>query len=233
MTERAIFDNADLVIFDWDGTLVDSKGVIVGAIRGAMRDVGLTPGPDEELQQVIGLGLTEALAALLPGHDADLHEAVAEAYRRRFLAVTSADMPLFAGVREGLDELRRQGRQLAVATGKSRRGLDRVLDEMGLGTLFRATRCADETCSKPDPLMVRELLAETGVDPSRAVLVGDTEFDMAMARDGGVGRIAATYGVHAAERLALAEPHAWADDFPEVLDHLGIPTVGGEAPKAG
>lgn len=228
-----VFENADLVVFDWDGTLVDSKGAIVGAIRGSLQDVGLPVRPDEELQQVIGLGLDEAIRELLPAYGPEAHHAVAEAYRRRFLAVTSADMPLFAGVREGLDELLRQGRRLAVATGKSRRGLDRVLREMGLGELFRATRCADETCSKPDPLMVRELLAETGVDPVRAVLVGDTEFDMAMAREAGVGRIAATYGVHEPARLQRAEPHAWADDFPEVLDHLRGPATAVGPGKVG
>jgi phosphoglycolate phosphatase len=232
MSELSL-DNADLVIFDWDGTLVDSKGAIVGAIRGSLNDVGLPVWPDEELQQVIGLGLAEAIRELLPDQGPEVHESVAEAYRERFLTVTSADMPLFEGVREGLEELLRQGRRLAVATGKSRRGLDRVLDEMGLGELFRATRCADETCSKPDPLMVHELLAEIGVDPARAVLVGDTEFDMAMARDAGVGRIAATYGVHGPQRLARAEPHAWARDFSEVMDLLVGPADHGNNDKAG
>ncbi|KPV40146.1 hypothetical protein AN478_08390 [Thiohalorhabdus denitrificans] len=219
--ETVSLRDAELIIFDWDGTLVDSRGVIVDTLRASLREVGLPELPGRELQQVIGLGLQEAIEALVPHADTPTRDRLREAYGRRFQAYRATDMPFFPGAAEGLEALAAEGRTLAVATGKSRRGLDRMLMEWGLEERFLATRCADETCSKPDPRMVRELLEETEVAPERAVLVGDTAFDMEMAHRAGLNRIAVTYGVHERERLAPWEPHAWADSFPGVLGHLG------------
>jgi len=212
---------AELIVFDWDGTLVDSRQVIVETMRASLREVGLAELPGEELQQVIGLGLREAIQALAPGADEGTRDRLQDAYARRFKDYSARDMPFFPGVAEGLEALHRQGRFMAVATGKSRRGLDRMLEEWGLRDRFVATRCADETRSKPDPRMLHELLEATGADPRRAVLVGDTQFDMEMADRAGMYRIAVTYGVHSPGRLASGSPHAWADTFAEVLAHLG------------
>ncbi|MFA9462100.1 HAD family hydrolase [Thiohalorhabdus sp. Cl-TMA] len=211
----------ELVIFDWDGTLVDSRQVIVDTMRASLEEVGLPVLPDRELQQVIGLGLREAISALVPDADARTHDLLRETYGRRFKSYGATDMPFFPGAEQGLQWLVRQGRSLAVATGKSRQGLDRMLREWRLEGFFAATRCADETCSKPDPRMIHELLESTGARPEQAVLVGDTAFDMEMAHRAGISAMAVTYGVHDTERLGALSPHAWADSFGEVLAHLG------------
>ena len=215
----------ELVIFDWDGTLVDSRGVIVETMQATLAEAGFDPLPGEECQQVIGLGLDEALRTLVPGaRDAD-YARLREIYGRRFQHFGAVDMPFFAGVAEGLEQLLAGGRRMAVATGKSRRGLERMLGEWDMHDTFHATRCADETASKPDPRMLRELLAEFGLGPSQAVFVGDTAFDMEMARRLEMPRIAVTYGVHGRERLAPWEPTAWAASFHEVMGHLGLPAL--------
>jgi len=216
---------AELVIFDWDGTLVDSRGVIVRTMQATMAEVGFDPLPGEECQQVIGLGLDEALRTLVPHAGETDRARLREVYGREFQRFGSADMPFFAGVEEGLESLTGQGRRLAVATGKSRRGLERLLTEWDMHGTFHATRCADETASKPDPRMLRELLAEMGLAPEQAVFIGDTAFDMEMAHRLGMPRIAVTYGVHDHERLAPWQPTAWAEDFPGVMGHLGCPAL--------
>lgn len=211
----------ELVIFDWDGTLVDSRSVIVETMQATLAEAGFEPLPGEECQQVIGLGLDEAIRTLVPEASEADYERLRAIYGRRFQGFGAADMPFFPGVTEGLDWLHGRGRGLAVATGKSRRGLDRMLAEWGMQGTFHATRCADETASKPHPRMLRELLADFGLAPEQAVFVGDTGFDMEMARNLGMPRIAVTYGVHGSDRLASGEPSAWAQDFWEVMDHLG------------
>ncbi|HKJ70656.1 MAG TPA: HAD-IA family hydrolase [Gammaproteobacteria bacterium] len=217
--------DARLVIFDWDGTLVDSRGVIVATMQAALAEAGLEVLPGEECQQVIGLGLDEALRTLVPEAGPEGWARLRDIYGRRFQEFGAGDMPFFPGVAEGLAQLGGQGRRLAVATGKSRRGLDRLLAEWDLHDTFHATRCADETASKPDPLMLREILAETGVAVERTVFVGDTGFDMEMAHHLGMPRIAVTYGVHGRERLAPWEPTAWAEDFTAVLRWLGCASL--------
>jgi phosphoglycolate phosphatase len=216
-----LLSEAELVIFDWDGTLVDSRGVIVATMQAALREVGAPPMPDEEVQQIIGLGLNEAVRTLLPDASEETCSRLRESYGQRFKSYTARDMPFFPGAETGLDRLLGKGKKLAVATGKSRRGLDRMLGEWGLEDTFLATRCADETASKPHPRMLEELLHVTGTETERAVLVGDTAFDMEMAHRLGMPRVAVTYGVHSRERLAPWAPHAWAAEFPEVLAHLG------------
>ena len=221
MDNSAPLREADLVIFDWDGTLVDSRGVIVATMQAALREAGLPSMPDEEVQQVIGLGLEEAIRTLAPEADQATCDCLRESYSHRFKSYRATDMPFFPGAQAGLERLRAQGKRLAVATGKSRQGLDRMLAEWEIGHAFIATRCADETRSKPDPRMLEELLTVTGVAAERAVLVGDTAFDMEMAYRLDMPRLAVTYGVHARERLAPWAPHAWADAFPQVMAHLG------------
>ncbi len=206
----------DVIVFDWDGTLMDSEAHIVECLALALEAVGREPGPASELRQVIGLGLGEAIAALLPGEGEAVREAAVRAYREHFLSPRPSPSELFPGVVETLDALSEHGYTLAIATGKSRRGLQKVLRETGLEGRFAATRCADETRSKPDPLMLHQLLAELDVPPGRALMVGDTEFDLLMARQAGVPGVGVSYGVHAAERLHAHRPLAILDDIREL-----------------
>ncbi|PWV59509.1 HAD-IA family hydrolase [Plasticicumulans acidivorans] len=206
----------ELLVFDWDGTLMDSEFRIVACLRAASHDCGLPELSAAEYRHIIGLGLLEACAVLYPDADAATHAALAEAYKQQFLYRNPAQMQLFDGARATLEQLRAAGYRLAVATGKSRVGLDRALRDSGLGALFEATRCADETASKPDPRMLFELYAELDVAAERALMIGDTEFDLVMARAAGSGAIAATYGVHAREHLARFEPLAHLDDIAEL-----------------
>lgn len=206
----------DLIVFDWDGTLMDSADKIVRCFQNALHDSALPDPGDEPIRQIIGLGLTEAIAALLPDHgDADRRRAV-DRYREYFLHLDADQSVLFPGVREGLVEMNDVGYLMAVATGKSRRGLHRVLSETGLTPMFAATRCADEARSKPHPQMLLDILDATGMDASRALMIGDTVYDMDMARHAGVDALAVTYGVHRLDQLRACEPLDCLDSFDEV-----------------
>jgi phosphoglycolate phosphatase len=210
----------DLIVFDWDGTLMDSAAKIVRCFIQAATDVGF-PGLDEvAIRNIIGLGLREALDALLPDTDEDLREQVAERYRQHFLHLDRTEMPLFPGVREGLEELTRKGYRLAVATGKARRGLDRVLKEVSMTHLFAATRCADEAGSKPHPRMLLDLLDQTGASANRALMVGDTVYDLQMARAAAMDSLAVSYGAHDRDRLLAYSPLNCFGSFPEVYAWL-------------
>lgn len=206
-----------LFIFDWDGTLSDSVGRIVAAMQAAIAEVALAPRLDAEVAEIVGLGLPEAIHALFP-HESEAARAVLrEAYARHYVALEqSAPGALFPGALELLTGLREQGWRLAVATGKSRKGLNRVLQNTGLSNFFDATRCADETRSKPHPRMLQELLAETGVNAAQAVMVGDTEFDLAMAQVLAMPRIGVSFGAHQADRLAKYEPLLIADQLADI-----------------
>lgn len=207
-----------LFIFDWDGTLLDSADRIVAVMQQAVADRDLSPLTQASIKNIIGLGLPEALRALYPDvPGAELVELQA-AYSRRFVESEEESCKLFPGVLATLEQLRANGNQLAVATGKSRRGLVRVLTGLGLTDYFDATRCADETRSKPHPQMLHELLAELAVPAERAVMVGDTEYDMEMAVSAGMPRIAVDYGAHAVERLQRYAPSLVVSDFPELLE---------------
>ncbi len=208
----------DLVIFDWDGTLMDSVAKIVHCFREAATDAGAAYPGDEAVRNVIGLGLKEAVDAIFPDADEATRHALLEGYRDHFLIHDKTEMPLFPGVAEGLAELSKQGYQLAVATGKARRGLKRVLDESPLKQLFHTTRCADETRSKPHPLMLKEIIVETGVSPARTIMVGDTTYDLEMARNAGVDSLAVSYGVHSCDRLSEYAPNGCMHSFAEVRD---------------
>lgn len=205
----------DLLIFDWDGTLMDSAGVIVDSIQRACEDIGIPSPSDRDSRQIIGLGLIQALQALLPDLPADDYPRLVERYRHHYFG-RDAQIPLFEGVASGLRQLREQGFQLAVATGKSHAGLSRALQSSGLGVCFSATRCADQTHSKPHPAMVLELMDELGADPARSLVIGDTSHDLLMASNAGVASLGVTYGAHDADDLHPHAPLALMDSFAEV-----------------
>ncbi|WP_370184083.1 HAD-IA family hydrolase [Alloalcanivorax sp.] len=211
-----------LVIFDWDGTVMDSTGRIIACMHQAGADLCLPVLEDDAVREIIGLGLPEALRTLYPGiGDRDL-ERMRERYAVHFVAAEASPSRLYPGARETLAALRAAGLRLAVAPGKSRTGLDRVWASSGLGDSFDASRCADETHSKPHPAMVTELLTELGVAPERALVVGDTSFDLQMARDAGVDRVAVSYGAHPVDRLMNFHPLAVIDALPQLLPLLGV-----------
>jgi phosphoglycolate phosphatase len=209
----------DLVVFDWDGTLIDSASAIVACIQAACRDLGLPVPDDARASHVIGLGLADALAHAIPGLAPSEYPRVSERYRHHFL-VRGARLPLFPGTEAMLAELRARGHALAIATGKSRAGLARALAEAGLQRVFDATRCADECAPKPAPDMLLELLDELGVAPERALMVGDTSHDVQMAASAGVAAVAVGYGAHDASRLAELAPLALVHSTAELARWL-------------
>ena len=183
-----------LLVFDWDGTIIDSASTIADCIRDAARDLGLEVPERERASHVIGLGLHDALRIAVPGLPANRFPEFVESYRRHFLERKDR-MQLFEGMRELLDALSKT-HQLAIATGKSRRGLDRDLDFHGLKAVFVASRCADETNPKPHPAMLLELMSELDVTVKQTLMIGDTSHDMDMARAAEVDAVAVTYGAH-------------------------------------
>lgn len=210
-----------LVIFDWDGTLIDSEARIISSMQAAAVDAQWPePLTDAAVRNIIGLGLPEAIQTLCPGIDDQQLQQIRTGYSRHFLETSDLEMPLFEGVREGLEKLRQAGFVLTVATGKSRRGLNQVFEETGLDELFVNSRCADETRSKPDPLMLHELLDETGYSVHQAVMVGDTEFDLGMAKNAGMDSVAVNYGAHHPDRLQAYNPVLAIDSFVELVDWL-------------
>jgi len=195
-----------LIVFDWDGTLMDSEARIVASMQGAFRALGLEPPAPVAVRNVIGLGLDQAIATLLPDADADLRQRLIKPYRERFLGNEQTPTPLFEGAAELITDLHAAGHLLAVATGKSRAGLDKALRETGLGEWFHATRCADDTFSKPHPAMLLELMEQLGTAPAATLMVGDTEYDLEMARNAGVAAVAVGYGAHTPARLLALQP---------------------------
>lgn len=189
-----------LLVFDWDGTLMDSQARIVACIQMAAEDLGLDVPSHEASSNIIGLGLHEAVDALFPGSDESQTQRIAEQYRKHFLGDELEPSVLFKGAREVVEHLADRY-LLAVATGKSRRGLNKVLKETGLEKYFHATRCADETLSKPHPQMIREIMHDLSTDPGVTLMIGDTEYDMQMAVTAGAHGLGVSYGVHGEERL--------------------------------
>lgn len=208
-----------LAIFDWDGTLMDSVGRIVACVQGAARDCELAVPTPTQIRQIIGLSLDVAMSRLFPlcsdsGATSDERQiaALIDRYRHHYLH-DATPSPLFAGAGELLHDWQSQGLQLAVATGKSRRGLDRVLDETGLRPLFVTCRGADEANAKPDPLMLEQILAELGLSPRQAVMIGDSVHDMAMAEAIAMPRIGVTWGVDSRDALGRHGPVAVVDSM--------------------
>ena len=200
-----------MIVFDWDGTLMDSAAAIVESIQAASRDLGLQPPDDARARHVIGLGLGDALRHAVPELPESRYGEMVERYRYHYLS-RDHDLRLFAGVRELVDELAAAGRMLAIATGKSRLGLDRALKVSALGDRFHASRCADECPSKPHPQMLLELLEEFGLGPDEAVMVGDTTHDLQMAANAGLDAVGVAYGAHPRAALDGLSPRAVVDD---------------------
>jgi phosphoglycolate phosphatase len=207
----------DLLIFDWDGTLADSIGRIVEAMRVAARMSGRPERDELAIKGIIGLGLPEAIRTLYPDISAEDLISFRQHYADSYMGMDhQAPSPLFAHVREAIEQFRADGYQLAVATGKARRGLDRVLSAHGWLDWFDATRAADETASKPDPLMLHEILQHCGVAPERALMVGDSSFDLLMARNAGMDCVAVGYGAQSLESLRQYQPHLAIECFSEL-----------------
>lgn len=205
----------DLIVFDWDGTIVDSTAMIALCIQKAAADLGLTVPTREQASHVIGLGLHDALSRAVPELTAGRIEEFSARYRHHWFACEH-EVLLFEGVREMLVDLHERGLPLAVATGKSRRGLARAFDQSGLGALFEASRCADETHPKPHPAMLLELAEELTVEPARIVMIGDTTHDLEMAAAAGAAGIGVTYGAHPRDQLAACAPVALVSDVEEL-----------------
>ncbi|MCA7084468.1 HAD-IA family hydrolase [Cupriavidus sp. DB3] len=209
----------DLIVFDWDGTLMDSTPTIAKCIQLASRDLGL-PVPDEDAaRHVIGLGLRDALEYAIPTLDPVDYPKLAERYRYHFLT-RDAELVLFDGALEMLQALRAQHYFLGVATGKTRVGLQRALAATGLTALFDATRCADETFSKPHPAMLHELTRELGQEMGRTVMIGDTTHDLQMAVNAGAHGIGVCYGAHPADSLRAMTPLHCASSIADLHDWL-------------
>ncbi len=209
----------DLIAFDWDGTLFDSTAIITRCIQNAVRDVGGAVPGDKEAAYVIGMGLMQALAHAAPDVPADRYPLLGERYRFHYMAHQN-DLSLFAGVLELLGELKQRHHWLAVATGKSRRGLDEVLHTVQLKGMFDASRTADETAGKPHPRMLQELMAEFGVAPERTLMIGDTTHDLQMAINAGCPSVGVSYGAHEPEAFHALQPLHVAHSVRELHDWL-------------
>jgi phosphoglycolate phosphatase len=223
MTSTSHLRRFDLIAFDWDGTLFDSTALIVRCIQYAVRDVGGTVPTDQAASYVIGLGLMQALAHAAPDVPKDKYPELGEAYKRHYSALQN-EVSLFAGTLPMLQALRARGHVLAVATGKSRRGLDEVLlrnvDGVVLGHMFEATRTADQTAGKPDPLMLHELMTQLNVPPQRTLMIGDTTHDLGLARNAGVASVGVSFGAHDHNAFAEFAPLMVAHSVVQLQDWL-------------
>ncbi|MBN1379655.1 MAG: HAD-IA family hydrolase [Gammaproteobacteria bacterium] len=203
-----------LLVFDWDGTLMDSAARIVDCLRFAIRQSALPDRTEQQLRHIIGLGLNELVDYLFPeGIDSVKRRTFIDAYRHQFIEANATPAYLFEGVREMLENFSVQGYQLAIATGKSRAGLVRSLRDQSMEALFPVSRCADECRSKPDPAMLNEILSDCDLSASAALMIGDTEFDIEMAQRAGVDAVAVSQGVHSEQQLRQAKPLA-------ILEHI-------------
>jgi phosphoglycolate phosphatase len=218
MTHKTKRRRFDLIAFDWDGTLFDSTGLIVRCIQAACRDIGTREPSDMQAAYVIGLGLMDALRHAVPDLPVERYPELGRRYRHHYMA-RQHEIVLFEGTREMLRSLKARNHWLAVATGKSRLGLNEALEAAQLRQFFDSTRTADETASKPDPLMLLELMGELGSEPERTLMVGDTTHDLQLAANAGVACVGVSYGAHPSEDFHRFSPrfvahsprelHAW------------------------
>ncbi len=213
----------ELLIFDWDGTLADSIGRIVEAMNAAAERAGEAPSADAAVKGIIGLALSEAISVLYPHLDARQLEIFRQHYADIYTALDQQPSPLFDGVVESLEAFRSEGYRLAVATGKARRGLDRVLKANGWEGYFDITRAADETRGKPHPLMLEEILAHCRVEPGRALMVGDSAFDLQMASNAGMHSVAVGYGAMSLQALSEFGPQVCVEHFSQLREWLAGP----------
>ena len=199
---------------------MNSASHIVICMQSAADDMGLMIPSVNEVKNIIGLGIHESIDALFPDQNDPFHQKFIESYRKYFYGRGEMPSDFFPGAISTLKLLQTQGYILAIATGKGRKGLDYILDKTRLGDLFHCTRCADETASKPDPKMVHEILQQLDVEPGHAIMIGDSEYDMAMAQNAGIASIAVTYGVHEEARLKRFQPIHALDDIVELPQYL-------------
>ncbi len=209
----------DLIAFDWDGTLFDSTAIITRCIQLAVRDVGGTVPSDEQASYVIGMALMQALAHAAPDVPADKYPELGARYRHHYMAHQN-DISLFGGVLAMLEDLKTRHHWLAVATGKSRRGLDEVLQTVELKGMFNGSRTADETAGKPHPRMLQELMREFGVEPARTLMIGDTTHDLQMALNAGCASVGVSYGAHEPEAFQVLQPRHVAHSVRDLHDWL-------------
>ena len=211
----------DLIVFDWDGTLFDSTGLIVRCIQSACADLGLPVPDDQRAAYVIGLGLHDALQHVVPGLSPERYPDLGRRYRHHYMA-RQDELVLFDGTLDMLQALKARNHWLAVATGKSRAGLDEALAHSSLQGLFDATRTADETASKPNPLMLEQLMREFGADPQRTLMIGDTTHDLLLASNAGAASVGVSYGAHEPDSFAAHAPLAVLHSTRELHDWLAL-----------
>jgi phosphoglycolate phosphatase len=212
MSEKNL--NFKLLVFDWDGTLMDSAPRIVASFQTAITELGLEKRSNAQIRHIIGLGLETAIATLFPGESPQHCVQLSERYRHHFLSNQALATPLFPGVAETLHTLHAAGYWLAVATSKSRKGLNRALAESHLTSVFHSSRTADETCSKPNPQMLQEIMDELCILPTDTVMIGDTEYDLQMAQNAGTASVAVSYGVHDKALLLACNPLICINELP-------------------
>lgn len=209
----------DLIAFDWDGTLFDSTALITRCIQEAVRDVGGAVPSDRDASYVIGMGLMQALAHAAPDVPVERYPELGARYRHHYIA-HKHDISLFEGILEMLTELRSHQHWLAVATGKTRQGLDDALHSSELKGMFDSSRTVDETAGKPHPRMLLELMSEFGVDPGRTLMIGDTTHDLQMAANAGCPSVAVSYGAHEPEAFHALKPLFVAHSVRQLHDWL-------------
>jgi phosphoglycolate phosphatase len=209
-----------LLIFDWDGTLSDSVSRIVHSIQAAATEHDLEVPTFDEAANIIGLGLKEAIIKLFPAADNLLVAKITASYSDSYRIKDAGPSDFFPYALDTLCKLKAEGYKLAVATGKSRAGLNRAFKASDIDDLFHSSRCADETASKPDSLMLAQLLEEFGLEPDQALMVGDTEYDMDMAQRIKMPRLGVSYGAHHQDRLAKYDPVACIDCFSDILKYI-------------
>ncbi len=202
----------ELIVFDWDGTLMDSTGHIINCMQQAIKQLALPPLSDNAISHIIGLGLQEAAQALYPDVSDSIIEQLAATYKQIWLN-SPHDPPLFDNAYQLIQQLNEHDLFLGVATGKSRNGLNKVLASTQLGDFFHATRCADECHSKPHPQMLEELIDYCGVDPKATLMIGDTEYDLQMAHNAGADSLGISHGAHDVELLQACQPVGIVDDL--------------------
>lgn len=211
-----------LIVFDWDGTLMDSTGHIINCMQQAISTLDLPPLANSAISHIIGLGLTEAIETLYPEANQSIVNDLADRYREIWLNSPEGNTPLFDNAFHLIQRLSEQNYFLGIATGKSRRGLNKVLNSTQLAPMFHATRCADECHSKPHPQMLEQLIDFLGVEPSSTLMIGDTEYDLQMAHNAGADSLGISHGAHGIETLQACRPKHIVSDLHEAEQWLNL-----------
>lgn len=210
----------DLIVFDWDGTLIDSIDWIVNCLQKAAFSCKCEVPSEEEAKNVIGLSLKKAMSQLFPEADDHIQQQLVTSYSKCFLSRQFSQNDLFDGVLDMLNHFKDAGYKLAIATGKTRSGLDKALEATGTASLFSLSRCADETASKPNPLMIKEIIQQSRTDNQRTLMIGDSIHDMQMAANADVSSIAVSSGTHSPETLQQYNPLVCLNHITEIRELL-------------